>query len=80
MQTGQAVSENCRCGDKDKYYGKSIDAVIKYLPHALPVNSLVNKYRNNEAVDNGYGRRLGRGKYPAYHAYHNDYDSRQGPY
>ena len=79
MQHGQAVAEHCRGSDQDQHDGQGVDALVQSVPHALPVQTLIDEHGNEQRVDNGDSSGLGSGKHTADNAEHHDDDSGQCP-
>ena len=56
-----------------------VDALVQSVPHALPVQTLIDEHGNEQRVDNGDSSGLGSGKHTADNAEHHDDDSGQCP-
>ena len=54
---------------KDQHDGKGIHTITQNTPHALPVQSFVDKYTDDQAVDNRDRGRFRYGKDTAYSGY-----------
>ena len=79
MQLGKAEPENIGCGNQYHYDGQGVHAVSQHSPNSLPVQSLVDKHADNQAVDNSNRCGLCGRKHAAYHAKYNYQHSCQCP-
>ena len=79
MQLCQTKSEDTGGCDQDHNDGQGIHAVPKDSPYTLPVKPPVNKYADDQAVDNSDRGRLRCCKHTAHNAEHNDQHSGQSP-
>ena len=79
MQLGQAVAEDTGGGNQDHHNGQGADAGVQSLPHALPVQALIDEHGDDQGVDNGDGGGLGGSEHTAHDTHNHDEDGSQCP-
>ena len=72
MKSCKAVTEDTGGCDQDQYDRKSIYTLAQDSPNTFPVKTFVDKYADDQAVDNCNCCRLSSCEHTAYNAEHYD--------